>query len=205
MIKEQYRLSFDFLRGPLYSFLKNTCLAFCIIFFISLIASLLFPVVLDTLMSYINAVIQSADIMNNDGTFSTANILSNNIRASFLSILYGFLPIIYLPALPIGLNSSILGAMTASYIGNGQSMLLLAAGIVPHGIFEFPALFLSFACGLYLCHEMTALIRHQENRTPLPETLISLVRVFVLVILPLLLAASVIEANITPLCMMPFL
>lgn len=84
-------------------------------------------------------------------------------------------------------------------------MLLLAAGLVPHGIFEIPALLIAFACGLYLCRGMGALIRGKPESPQLGELFLSLLRVYCTIMLPLLVAASLIEAYLTPACMAFFM
>ena len=84
-------------------------------------------------------------------------------------------------------------------------MLLLAAGLVPHGIFEIPALLIAFAGGLYLCRGMGALIRRRQESPRFEELMISLLRLYCTIILPLLVIASLVEAYITPACMAFFM
>lgn len=207
-LKEQYRLSFSFFRGPLWIYFKNTTIAFFAIYLISMLTSLFFPSVRESLMSYIQAVIEQAGVMNDNGTISAGNILFNNLHASALSMLYGIIPFLYLPALPIGLNASIIGAVTTSYMSSSRSLLIFAAGLIPHGIFEIPALLIAFSCGLYLCHEMTQRVRKsssKETRVPFKELFLSLLRIYLTVIAPLLIIASLIEAYITPICMAFFM
>lgn len=204
-LKNQYRQSFAFLCGPLRIYLKNTIIAFFVILLIFYAACLFLPDVLSTLLSYIQIVVENANISDGEGNFSALNILVNNLRASMLSIVYGLIPFLYLPALPIGLNAAVLGALTASYQTGGRSMLLLAAGLLPHGIFEIPALLIAFACGLYLCHGMNDLIRGSQEGLNFKGLIFPLVRIYLTLIVPLLLIASFIEAYITPVCMAFFL
>ena len=204
-LKNQYRQSIAFLRGPLYSDLHNTTIAFFVIWLLCFVVCLFCPSVLEMLMNYIQGVVDSSNIVGEDGSFSALRILGNNLRASGLSILYGIIPFLYLPALPIGINAAVLGALTASYMVGGRSMMLLAAGLVPHGIFEIPALLIAFACGLYLCRGMGALIRGKPESPQLGELFLSLLRVYCTIMLPLLVAASLIEAYITPACMAFFM
>ncbi len=200
-LKEQYRESILFLRGPLRIDLRNTVIAFFAIWVLFFAVCLFRPEILSMLIDYIQRVVESANIADSDGNFSALPILSNNLRASGMSILYGFIPFLYLAALPIGMNAAVLGALTASYQVSGRSMLLLAAGLIPHGIFEIPALLIAFACGLYLCRGMTDLIRSKEGAPQFNELVLPLLRTYLTIIAPLLIAASVIEAYITPICM----
>lgn len=207
-LKEQYRLSFSFFRGPLWSYFKNATIAFFAIYLISILASLLFPSIQKSLITYIQSVIEQAGIVDNNGSISAVSIMFNNLHAAALSILYGIIPFLYLPALPIGLNASIIGAVTSSYIVSSQSLLLFAAGLIPHGIFEIPALLIAFACGLYLCHEVTQRLSKStsnKERTPLVETILSIMRVYLTIVVPLLIIASFIEAYVTPILMSFFM
>lgn len=200
-LKDQYRQDAAFLRGPLMPLLRNTVIAFFAIILTVFAASLLYSPILDALVAYMQAVIENADIVTEDGGFSAVRIFGNNLRASLMSTLFGCIPFLYLPALSIGLNAAVLGAMAAYYHVRGFSLLLFFAGIAPHGIAELPALFLAFACGLYLCRELTAHTLNQEAPGALSDVFISVARLYLTVIIPLLIAAAVLEAYITPLCL----
>lgn len=147
-LNEQYRQAFAFLRGPLAVYLKNTAITFAVIALVFYGTCLFLPNVRDSLLSYIQNIVDSAAIATEAGGFSALRILENNLRAAAFSVLYGIIPFLFIPALPIGLNAAVLGAMAASYQIKGLSLLLYAAALIPHGIFEFPALFIAFASGL---------------------------------------------------------
>ncbi len=198
-MKEQYKQDAAFLRGPLKPLLRNTAIAFFVIVLASFLASLLAPSVLDSMVAYMQAVIDNADIVTDAGGFSAVRIFVNNLRASFMSTLFGCIPLIYLPALAIGLNAAVLGALAAYYQASGLSLLLFLAGIVPHGIVEIPALLLAFACGLYLCKELTARVLGRETSGTLSGVFLSVARLYLTVIVPMLAAAAILEAYVTPL------
>ena len=71
------------------------------------------------------------------------------------------------------------------------------AGIVPHGIFELPALILALSSGIYLCRKVTDYVRHNEKGVMGP-LMKDLLRLFVMHIIPLLVAAAMMEAYVTP-------
>ena len=200
-IKDQYRQAFAFFRGSLWLYFKNSTIAFFVILLIFYAAGVLHPPIADSMIAYFQSVIEQSEIVSDAGQISIFNLLANNLRASALSMAYGIIPFLYLPALPIGMNAAVLGALAAYYQLGHQSMLLLAAGILPHGIFEIPALLIAFAGGLYLCRTVTATILHRETDLPLSAAILSLVRVYITMILPLLIVASIVESYITPLCM----
>lgn len=200
-LKKQYHEAFTTLRGPVWPFLRNAVIAFVVIYVIFAAASLFSPAIHALLIQQIEAVMENADIVKDDGSISALRILINNARAAGFSILYGIFPFLYLPALAIGINAAVLGGLTASYAASPHTLLLLAAGILPHGIFEIPALWIAFGCGLYLCHDLTSRIRNRPRPTSFSVLFFSLLRVYLAVIFPLLIAASLVEAYITPWCM----
>ena len=204
-LNEQYRQALAFLRGPLAVYLKNTAIAFLVIALVFYGTCLFLPNVRDSLLSYIQNVVNNAKITTEAGGFSALHILENNLRAAAFSVLYGIIPFLFIPALPIGLNAAVLGAMAASYQIKGLSLLLYAATLLHHGIFEFPALFIAFASGLYLCHNVTAHVLGKEGIAPFLPAVRSLLQVFLLIVIPMLIVASVVEAYITPLCVSLFL
>ena len=200
-IKDQYRQSFAFLRGALWPYFKNSTITFFVILLIFYAAGVLHPPVADAMISYFQSVIEQSEIVSDAGQISVLNLLANNLRAAALSMAYGIIPFLYLPALPIGMNAAVLGALAAYYQLAQQSMLLLLAGLIPHGIFEIPALLIAFAGGLYLCRTVTSVLLRRETPIPFTEAVLALVRIYVTLILPLLIVASVVECYITPLCM----
>ena len=131
-------------------------------------------------------------------------LLWNNLRAMVLSVLYGFIPFIYLPALSLGVNALLLGLFAAYFLNNGISILAYLGGILPHGIFELPALVISLACGIYLCSRINQHVR-KNTRGIMAPTLKNIVRVLALTVLPLLAAAAAVEAYVTPAVMQFFL
>ena len=118
-------------------------------------------------------------------------------QVTCLSILYGFFPHIFLPALLLGLNAMVLGFTGAYYVNHDHSLLVYLAGILPHGIFELPALALSFSCGLFLCESVTQRLRTRKKGLVI-AALSQILRIFVFRIAPLLLAAAFTETYITP-------
>ena len=136
-------------------------------------------------------------IMDTTGRVDVLALFGNNVRATVFSIAYGFIPFIYLPALSIGINSLLLGLFAGVYVNNGISLLAYFAGIVPHGIFELPALILALSSGIYLCRKVTDYVRHNEKGVMGP-LMKDLLRLFVMHIIPLLVAAAMMEAYVTP-------
>lgn len=200
-MKKQFRAIGDFWRAEYGRYVGMTAAAFLVLLVLAYIAGRLFPDIPVSVISAFNEDIAGSGIVQEDGSFNVLALFTNNLRAMVLGVLYGFIPFLYLPALALGVNAAILG-MLASLI-DGQ-WLLLAAGILPHGIFELPALFLSLAAGLCLCKNINVYIRKNEKGVMKP-LLLNILRVVVLLVLPLLVIAAVMEPYVTPALMQLFL
>lgn len=200
-MKQQFRAIGDFWRAEYGRYVGMTAAAFLVLLVLAYAAGRLFPDIPVTVISAFNEDIADSGIVQEDGSFNVLALFANNLRAMVLGVLYGFIPFLYLPALALGVNAAILG-MLASLI-DGQ-WLLLAAGILPHGIFELPALFLSLAAGLCLCKNINVYIRKNEKGVMKP-LLLNILRVVALLVLPLLVIAAVMETYVTPALMQLFL
>ena len=159
-MKKHFRAIGDFWRVEYGRYVGMTAIAFLVLVVLAYIAGRLFPDIPVTVIGAFNEVVAGSGIVQEDGSFDVLALFGNNLRAMVLSILYGFIPFLYLPALSMGVNAAIIGMLAAMIDGQ---WLLLAAGILPHGIFELPALFLSLAAGLCLCRNINVYIKgHHE-------------------------------------------
>ena len=203
-MKNQLRAIGDFWRQEYGRFVGMTAIAFLVLTVLAYIAGRLFPDIPVTVMSYFNDMIDSSGIVQEDGSFSVLALLGSNVRAMVLSALYGFIPFLYLTALALGMNAIILGIFAAYFVNTGTSLLVYFAGILPHGIFELPALVLSLAAGLCLCQNINHYIRKNEKGVMKP-LMLNLLRVICLLVLPLLVVAAVMECYVTPQVMQLFM
>ena len=126
-------------------------------------------------------------------------IFMNNIRATALMFLFGMLTFGVLGILVYLLNAGLIGGVLSLFAYFGVSpWLLFSTGILPHGLFELPALILSGAAVLRMA---VALVTPQTGRS-MGEVFIDQVadwaKVFLGVGIPLLLVASLIETYVTP-------
>ena len=200
-MKKQLRALGDFWREEYGRWVGMTATAFLVLVVLSYIAGRLFPEIPATVLTYFNEVVADSGIVRDDGSFSALALFGNNLRAMVLSTLYGFIPFLYLPALSMGVNAILLGMVASSVSGR---WLLLAAGILPHGIFELPALCLSLAAGLCLCQNINRYIRKNEKGLMKP-LLLNILRVTGLVVIPLLVVAAIMESYVTPAVMQLFM
>ena len=104
-----------------------------------------------------------------EGRISPLLLLANNLIASAEGMLLGLIPFLFL------------------------------AGILPHGIFELPALLLAGAMGVRLCLEMIRWVLRKPCTHTFPELLMETARFFLLIVTPLLVLAGLAEGYLTPL------
>ena len=147
----------------------------------------------------------------------SAAILLSNLVAVSLAAGAGFVPFLFLPAFGIMLNGAAMGVMSAFMTLRGVKLgSLLLFGLAPHGIIEIPTFLYACTLGIALCLGLTRFVVRElfgraEPVSPAPspgghgqeEGLIDLLkhtfRTFILVIVPLILLAALIETFITPL------
>lgn len=202
---EQIRLLRDFLRGGFRRTLLWCALGLLAAALLGFAAARLEPDVVDQALGFFTQMIQEAGVVDEAGMVSPFALLTNNWRAMLVSILYGFIPFLFLPAVTLLVNGALLGILAGWYHSQGISLALYLAGILPHGVLELPALVLSAACGVTLCRNMCKLVTSDPRRTPMVDLLSDLLRVLLLLIAPMVVAAAFIEAYLTPYVMELFL
>lgn len=121
------------------------------------------------------------------GTFALIGmIFLRNLTAAFIAIwtgaLFGVLP--FLAALA---NGVVLGALLAFM--EEEQLLNAVLSLVPHGIFELPAMFISWGLGFW----RGAWLFRKEKSQGFRDRAGSVYRVFFTIVIPLLAVAAVIE------------
>ena len=96
---------------------------------------LFLPNVRDSLLSYIQNIVDSAAIATEAGGFSALRILKTICAPPLSAYSTESFHFFLSPPFQSGLNAAVLGAMAASYQIKGLSLLLYAAALIPHGIF----------------------------------------------------------------------
>ena len=177
--------------------LRITAIAFVLMIVGSYIVGLLVPKLAADVHGWMADTAQSAEIQEDDGSFSALALFLHNFRAMMSTILYGLIPFIYLPALLLGINAMALGFVGAYCANNGLSVLIYLAGVLPHGIFELTAIVLALSAGFFLCANVTRRIRTREKGIVRASFALTAQLLF-LHIAPLLLIAAFVEAHVTP-------
>ena len=203
-LKQQHRALWQFYREELGETLLITTAAFVIICLLTFAAGIFNRDLPELVVDYFQQLLESNDILTEEGSIDLLALFGNNLRACGISILYGFIPFLYLTALALGTNALILGVFAAFFVNSGTSLLVYFAGIIPHGVFELSALLLAFSGGFLLCRRVTQYVR-KNTKDVMKPLMLNLLRVFVMHILPLLVIAAVMEVYVTPRVMALFM
>lgn len=204
-LKEQISLLRSFLRSDFRKIVLCCTAGFVVAAFIGCIVGHFNQEIVVNILTSFEQSASESGIIKPDGSFSPLAFLAHNWSAMLTAACYGFIPFLFLPAISLFTNGFILGILAAVYMMSGTSLLIYFAGLLPHGIFELPAIILSIACGIYLCICLNKLIMRSFSRTPLPEVLCNILRVMLLLVAPMTAAAAFIEAYITPLVITLFM
>jgi uncharacterized membrane protein SpoIIM required for sporulation/ABC-type transport system involved in multi-copper enzyme maturation permease subunit len=142
---------------------------------------------------------QSTTLVSLGQSFSAPFIFTHNLQAVGMILLAGLVSFSVLGTLVYIVNLSTVGILLGVFQLLGYSPVVLAAsGLLPHGIFEIPALILASAAMLRIG---VVLVTPQTTRS-LGEVVLELLadwtKVVVGVVVPLLLVAALIETYVTP-------
>lgn len=133
------------------------------------------------------------------GSINAPFLFLNNTRAVALIFFAGLFSFSVLGVLLYMLNIGLIGGVIAVLQLVGiQPWPIILAGVVPHGIFEIPALMIGSAVVLYMG---VAIVTPQTGKS-MGEVILELfadwAKIFLGVVVPLLAVAALIEAYITP-------
>lgn len=124
----------------------------------------------------------------------------NNSFASLLMFLSGSIPIVIMPFIYVIMNGSIIGVLFAFMAIEGEPVLeLIVKGILPHGIFEIPAILYAASLGSYISLTIIKkLIGGKYKEIKLWDEYKKTFASFLIVVIPLLIIAAIVEGFITP-------
>lgn len=158
-----------------------------ILFILSAIIGYLFHSRLSFLDNLIKGILETAQ--NLRGLDLIVFIFRNNLKASFyflfLGIIFSIIPLI----------NSITNGLLIGYVAEkviSSSSIIQLWRLLPHGIFELPAIFISAGLGIKLGVSL-AHLTSKEGKKEIKENLKMSIITFFLVIIPLLIIAAIIE------------
>ena len=204
-LRDQCSLLGEFLRSDFRRSVFWCAVGLTAAFALGLGGAALRPELAETAIDAFTKQVAQAGVLDEEGGMFVFGLLMNNWRAMLVSAAYGFLPFLFLPLISLLTNGVLLGMLAALFMAQGTSLLAYLAGILPHGIFDIPALVFSIACGVYLCRNMCRMVTNHPGKAPLLAVLEDLLRVMVMIVAPLTVAAAFVECYVTPVIMALFL
>ncbi|MDD3347538.1 stage II sporulation protein M [Oscillibacter sp.] len=202
LFKQRYKDLFSAIWRQGFSYqVFRTAVSFLLLAALFFAASMALPELRDFLVHQVLETLGGIGAIDDTGAISPLILFSNNVQACAMIMLYGFIPFLRMPAMTLGVNAMMLGVLGAWYAQQGVSPLIYLALLLPHGVVELPALVLAIATGLFLCDQVTRMIRGREHTLSLSDCLLLLCRMLLLVLVPALSAAALLEAYVTPLLM----
>jgi len=139
------------------------------------------------------------DLSGLQGSINAPFLFLNNTRAVVVIFFMGLFSFSVLGLLLYMLNIGLIGGVFALLQLLGiQPWPIFLAGVVPHGIFEIPALMIGSAVVLYMGASIVTPQTGKSMGEVILELLADWAKIFLGVVVPLLAVAALIEANITP-------
>jgi len=181
-LKKEYKDSWNYIRVS-----KNFIYSIIAIFFVFVLIGFFVPASA-ALMEAIMRIIQ--DLIEQTKGMSQLELIRfiflNNLQSSFFGVIFGVAFGIF-PVLTAVVNGYLLGFVGAVSVEAGGISVLWR--ILPHGIFELPAIFISLGLGL----KLGSFIFQKEKVKSFREYFFNSLRVFFFIVVPLLIIAAIIE------------
>jgi len=184
-LKREYKKSWDYLKES-----KKFIWIVIGIFLVFALIGFFIPapeILSKQIFEFIKEILEKTEGMSQSRLISF--IFLNNIQSSFLGMVFGVFFGIF-PLISAIANGYLLG-FVANFVIQEDGIFSLWR-IFPHGIFELPAVFISFALGL----RIGASLFNRKKFRKFNENFISCLKVFVLIVIPLLIIAAIIEGTL---------
>lgn len=192
--------------------------AFLLVTALSWLAILQFPTAAQSAMASITELMESKDLLETESPsgpemseapeevrINASKLITSNLVAMGMGVALGAVPFLFLPLLPLLLNSLLIGVLGGALQTSGLSAGYFFIAVAPHGIFEIPALLIAYSLGFCLCLTLAGNIIRSRRARSLRGTLMGIARTFVLIVTPLTIVAGLVEAYVTPLIIAGFL
>lgn len=194
-LRTQYRITMDFLAREVSIYFWLVVAIFVLMSFFS---TFLFQQNSELTKTVFSSLTDQFQNLTVEGEISLWLLFLNNLKASIMGIAFGFVPFLFLPLIGVISNSAIIGLIVSMTDTSVYPLWkLLVFGILPHGIFELTAVFICYGLGLMLCWTITKKIIGRGKRQNIKELLLNTLRTLLLVVVPLLAVAAIIETYVT--------
>ena len=184
-LKKEYKQSWKYIKES-----KNFIYISIGIFFAFFILAF-FVSPTEEILNYIFTFIQ--ELLEKTQGMSATELISfifiNNLKSSFFGMTFGVVLGVF-PILALIANGYVLGfvsSLTVSEYGVFSLWRLL-----PHGIFELPALFISLGLGL----KLGSFVFQKKKQESFRYFLLNSLRIFLFIVIPLLIIAGIIEGTL---------
>ncbi len=184
-LKKQYELCWDYLKEckiQIYSIIGIFVLFALIGFFVPASAE-----ITEQIMSFIQELIAQTEGMSQAELVGF--IFFNNLQSSFIGFLFGFALGIF-PVIAAVANGYLLGFVGAIAVEADGFLTLFR--LLPHGIFELPAIFISLGMGM----KFGSFVFQKNKSKSFRDFFWNGLRVFLYVVVPLLIIAGIIEGSL---------
>lgn len=181
-LRGNYKKSWEYIRNS-----RKFIFAITGIFLLFLLVGFFIPApdsIYKWISDYIQEIAGSIEGLSAGGLISF--IFFNNLQSSFFGLVLGTLLGIF-PIFVALFNGYILGFVLKASIDAGGIIVIWK--LLPHGIFELPAVFISLGLGL----RIGANLLFHRKKNGFRKNLYNSLRVFLFIVLPLLLIAAIIE------------
>ncbi|MEK6819847.1 MAG: stage II sporulation protein M [Nanoarchaeota archaeon] len=166
---------------------RNFIYSIILVFFAFFIIGFFLPVpkeVAEQILKFIEELLKQTENMSQSEI--TKFIFLNNLQSSFTGMIFGIFLGIF-PIVVAMLNGYILGFVAFLSVSNEGIFVLWR--LVPHGIFELPAIFISLGLGL----KFGTFIFQENKSESFRNYLWSSIKTFLFIVFPLLVVAAIIE------------
>ena len=182
--RKNYSKSWEYIKES-----KHFIWAAVIIFFVAAIIGFLYQptTIVNVIQDYIKQILNKTEGMSSFNLISF--IFLNNLQIGFMGLIYGFALGIF-PILSIFVNGYVVGYVSSSAVSSSGVGTLL--NLLPHGLFELPAIFISFGMGI----KFGSFLFYKQKMKHFGEFFIKSLRVFIFVVIPLLIVAAIIEGTL---------
>lgn len=184
-LKENYSKSWNYLKES-----KNFIYIIIAIFFVFALVGFFVPVpdsIAEQILNFIKELIERTQGMSQLELIKF--IFFNNLQSSFFGMIFGVLLGIF-PVIAIIINGYLLGFVALISVESGGFLVLWK--LLPHGVFELPAIFVSLGLGL----KFGTFIFQEDKIESFKEYFWNSLRVFLFIIIPLLIIAGIIEGSL---------